>query len=244
MASWIIRPPEIDEGVEGGADGAAREQDVVDQHHRLVLDRERDIGAAHDRRSAQVEIVAIERDVEGSYGKGGAVDGGHLDGQPPGQGHAARAKANESNVLGTAVLLDDLVGDPRERAIEGSGVENLRFDHLSPYEPRWAHLKESTEPGSIYTGGSLAVNWSVAGTPCVPSTSRRLPPALDDTALVLDGDTTALHDQRPGRARGDDVLHPLAVPGDEIGATAAVQAVVGQSQDRRRMDGDRGPAAT
>jgi hypothetical protein len=48
--------------------------------------------------------------------------------------------------LAPPFFLDDLVGDARERAIEGSRVENLRFDHLSPYEPRRAHLKESTEP--------------------------------------------------------------------------------------------------
>src|SRR5258706_1585626 len=58
------RPAQVDDRVEGGSDGAAGDEDVVHQDHRLVLDREPDVGAPHHRAAAHAEGVSIQADVE------------------------------------------------------------------------------------------------------------------------------------------------------------------------------------
>ena len=59
------RPPQVADRIEGGADGPAREQDVVHQHHLGPVDVERDLGAPQHGPALDVlEIVAIERDVD------------------------------------------------------------------------------------------------------------------------------------------------------------------------------------
>src|SRR5207249_4464592 len=106
------RPPEVDDGVEGSADGTAREEDVVHQDDGLVLDRERDVGPADDRRP---------------HGQRGAVDLGDLGGEPLRERDATGAQADEREVGGAAVLLEDLVGNAGEGPVERRFVENLGF---------------------------------------------------------------------------------------------------------------------
>src|SRR5207244_13168509 len=106
---------------------AAGEEDVVHQDDGLVLDRERDVGATDHGRAAQVEVVAVERDVERAHGQRGAVDARDLGGQPLGEGDAAGAEPDEREILRAGVPLEDLVRDAGQRTIEGPIVENLGF---------------------------------------------------------------------------------------------------------------------
>jgi hypothetical protein len=121
-----LRPSEVDQGVEGRAHRPTREEHVVDEHHRLALDGERDVGGLDDG-PAQVQVVPIERDVERTHGHAGPIDGRDLRGQPPRQSDAARAQAHERHVGRAAVALQDLVGDAGEGAIEGGSVEDFRL---------------------------------------------------------------------------------------------------------------------
>ena len=116
--------PEVDQSVEGGPDRAAGEEDVVHQDDGLVLDRERDVGAADHGRAAQVEVVAVERDVERAHGQRGAVDARDLGGQPLGEGDAAGAEPDEREIFRAVVPLEDLVRDAGQRTIEGPIVED------------------------------------------------------------------------------------------------------------------------
>src|SRR5438552_2237818 len=123
--------------VEGGANRAAREENVVDQHDGPALDGERDVGAADPRLvGLEAKIVTVERDVERSDRDLGAVDRGDAVGQPLGQGHPARPEPDEREVDGAAVALEDLVADPREGPLERRLVEDLGLDHTSAV--RWA----------------------------------------------------------------------------------------------------------
>src|SRR5688572_21258539 len=145
--SWSSQ---IDQRVERGPDRPSRVEHVVHQDDGLVLDRERDVGAADHRGAAHVEVVPVEGDVERADRHRGPVDGRDLGGQPLGERHAAGPQADEGELLGAAVLFEDLVRDAGEGAVEGDVVENLRFfaqagrsgAHYSPYEPHGARLKE------------------------------------------------------------------------------------------------------
>src|SRR5207244_7415298 len=88
-------------------------------------DRERDVGPADDRRAAQAEVVAVERDVQRPHGQRGAVDLGDLGGEPLRERDATGAQADEREVGGAAVLLEDLVGNAGEGPVERRFVENL-----------------------------------------------------------------------------------------------------------------------
>ena len=57
----------VDEFVEGGADGAAGEKDIVKEDDVRSLDREGKVGAADgSNRAKVVEVVAVEGDIEGA----------------------------------------------------------------------------------------------------------------------------------------------------------------------------------
>src|SRR2546427_94978 len=58
-------------------------------------------------------------------GQGGAVDLGDLGGEPLRERDATGAEADEGEVGGAAVLLEDLVGDAGEGPVERRFVENL-----------------------------------------------------------------------------------------------------------------------
>ena len=62
------RAAEVDELVEGGADGAPGEEHVVHEHHGAPVDREEDVGALGDGLGGEArEVVPVERDVEGAH---------------------------------------------------------------------------------------------------------------------------------------------------------------------------------
>src|SRR5512145_1440658 len=121
------RTPQIDERVEGRAHRPPREEHVVDEDDRLVLDRERDVGAADHGGAPHVEVVPVEGDIEGAHGDGGAVDAADLGGEALGEGDAAGAQADEREIRRARVLLEDLVRDAGEGAVERDVVEDLRL---------------------------------------------------------------------------------------------------------------------
>ena len=162
------RPAEVDDRVERGADGPAREQDVVDEDHRLGLDGERDVRSADHRGPAHAQVVAVERDVERADRQRGAVDLGDLRGQAVREADAAGAQADERQILGAAVLLEDLVGDAGEGPVERGLVEDLRLlpvpwcgaAHLLSLRASRGSLKgkRANRPLSLYMAISARVN--------------------------------------------------------------------------------------
>ena len=120
------RPAEVHEGVHGGADRAAREQHVVDEDHDAALHGEADLGAAHLRLlGLEAEVVAVERDVEGAHGRLRRLDRLDLLGDALGERLPARLDADEGDLVDALGLLDDLVGDAGQRAVERDLVEDL-----------------------------------------------------------------------------------------------------------------------
>ena len=120
-----LRPAEVDERVERGANRPPRVQHVVDQQNLLVVDRERDLGAADDRLrpdGVAHQVVAVERDVERAGRHLVLVDLADRARQAPGDRHAARPDADQRQLLDAAVALENLVRDARQRPAHAVGV--------------------------------------------------------------------------------------------------------------------------
>jgi hypothetical protein len=128
------RPAEVDQGVQRRADGAAGEEDVVDQDDAAVVDRERNVGEPdHRLRPDRVphQVVPVEGDVERPDRHLGAGDFVDRGGQPPGEGHAAGADADEGQFVDAAVALDDLVRDAGQRPRHAQRVDYERHGDTS-----------------------------------------------------------------------------------------------------------------
>src|SRR5437899_2258241 len=122
-----LRPPEVDERVHGGADCPAGEEHVVDEEDALALDGERDVRPVHHRiLKAPVEVVAVERDVDDSE-RDGRTGLDLVDGPADAlrEVHAARPDADERQVLGALVVLEDLVRDADQGALDAERVHHL-----------------------------------------------------------------------------------------------------------------------
>jgi hypothetical protein len=72
---------------------------------------------------ADVDVVAVEGDVELAEGELGALELGDPPAQALGKRDAARVDADQRDALELRVALDDLVGDARQRALDRLGVE-------------------------------------------------------------------------------------------------------------------------
>ena len=162
-------PTEVVEGVQGGADGAAREEDVVDEHHDLAGQVARDVGDRLGQHGAQADVVAVEGHVEPADVEGGdpldlAEDLGHLRGE----GHATRLEPHQDDVLDAPVALDDLVrhagqgaqdvgrtedlGVGHEHAPEGSRMTAFAFGHCSSCRVSLTGLTSRSEPNPSAPG--------------------------------------------------------------------------------------------
>jgi hypothetical protein len=73
---------------------------------------------------ADVDVVAVEGDVELAERDLGAVQIGNAAAQPLGERHAAGVDPHQGDALEVRVGLDDLVRDPRERALDRLGIED------------------------------------------------------------------------------------------------------------------------
>ena len=77
---------------------------------------------------ADVDVVAVEGDVELTEGDLGARELGDPPAQALGDRDATRVDPDQRDVLELGVALDDLVRDPRQRALDRLGIENgFRF---------------------------------------------------------------------------------------------------------------------
>ena len=127
------RTAEVDQGVQGGADGAARVEDVVDEHNNLVVDPgARQLGGVRRARGLVREVVAEHRDVELADDRGGVdggVGGGDLGGEADGEGIAPARDAQQDEVLGALVGLENFMGDTSKRAVNVSLVEDNPGEH-------------------------------------------------------------------------------------------------------------------
>ena len=115
---------ELGQRVEGGAHRAAGEEDVVDEHDRLAGEVDRHLGRPERLHRPQPDVVAVEGDVERADRHRDALD--LLDGrrQALGDRQTPGVEADEEDVAGAVVALDDLVGDPGERPPQVVGVEH------------------------------------------------------------------------------------------------------------------------
>ena len=117
--------PEVGQRVEGGAHGAARVQDVVDQDDDLVVDATaRDVGVPRATGGLAAQVVTVHRHVEGTHRDRSALDALHDGGQPLGQDDPAARDAQDHQVGPTLVVLEDLVGHPPQRARDVAGREH------------------------------------------------------------------------------------------------------------------------
>ena len=121
---------EVVQRVEGGPDGAAGEEDVVDQHDDAPGQVDRDVGHRLGQHRAQPDVVAVEGHVErADLERHVALDLAEDLGHPRGQGHAAGLQADQHDVLDAAVALDDLVRHPRQGPLDVGGSEDLGVGH-------------------------------------------------------------------------------------------------------------------
>jgi hypothetical protein len=80
---------------------------------------------------ADVDVVAVEGDVQLAEGDLGAGQLGDPAAQALGDRDAARVDADERDPLEVGIALDDLVRDPRQRALDRLAIEDrLRFGGL------------------------------------------------------------------------------------------------------------------
>jgi hypothetical protein len=126
-----LRTAVAEERLDRGPDRAAGVEDVVDEHTRHALEREIERGRADERlrvprrlSGANVDVVTVEGDVELAEGDLGPAQLGDAVAQPLGERHTARVDADERDALEVWVALEDLVRDPRQRALDRLGVEN------------------------------------------------------------------------------------------------------------------------
>jgi hypothetical protein len=130
-----LGPAVVEKRVDRGADRTAGVEDVVDEDARHSLEREVEAGRADERlRMARclsrpdVDVVAVEGDVELPECDLGARDLDDPPAEPLRERHAARVDADERHTPEVGVSLDDLVGDPGQGALDRLGIENdFRF---------------------------------------------------------------------------------------------------------------------
>jgi hypothetical protein len=129
------RPAVVHQRVERGAHRPAGVEHVVDQADGLVVDRLRQVGRAQHRllvrRPPGADVVAVERDVERADLRPTARRPFHQDGEALGERHPALLHADQVELVGIRVALEDLGRHPLERAGNLGAIE-----HLDPGKPR------------------------------------------------------------------------------------------------------------
>ena len=135
-------PPVAEQRLDGGADGAAGVEDVVDDDDGALVDREVDVRGVDDGLlRAAGQVVAVKGDVEVAERHVGVEQVGDEAPEPRGEDRPATMDPDDREPVGLSVLLDDLVRDAYERATDVVAVED---DLL-----RWVHtvLPGLTGPG-------------------------------------------------------------------------------------------------
>ena len=133
------RTPEIRERVHGGANGASGVQHVIHQHHVPGVERAGNMCRLQRPALAGLEVVAVERDVDGADGDLGA--GVFLDegAEPHGQRHAAGADADEDEARRRGMACANRAADAPQRLLNAWSVQHLTLtgqpcpsSHLQP----------------------------------------------------------------------------------------------------------------
>jgi hypothetical protein len=119
---------EVEKAVHGGADGAARVEDVVNEDQVHIIHAEGNVGRLqHGVGRDFGKVVAIESDVQSANGNVNAVDAAHGTRDTLGEGHAAAADTDERKVFGAARFLHDFVGQALKSTVNFGGGHQLRF---------------------------------------------------------------------------------------------------------------------
>jgi len=120
-----------EERVDGRADRAAGVEHVVDEDAGHPLEREVErrraderLGVARRLTGANVDVVAVKGDVELAERDLGAAQLGDAAAQPLRERDASGVNADQGDALEIRVPLDDLVRDPRQRALDRLGIED------------------------------------------------------------------------------------------------------------------------
>ena len=156
-------PAEVAQRVEGGPDGPARVEDVVDQHHDLVVDARRgDLGVPQRPGRAQPQVVAVHGDVERARRDRAALDLFEALGQPAGERHPPGRDAEQDDVVGAVGPLQDLVRDPGQRPPDLVRLKHRPGRRLGP--PRGVS-RRSVSLGSIGLIGRMDQGTSFPASP-------------------------------------------------------------------------------
>ena len=124
-----LRTAVVEDRLDRRSDRAARVEDVVDQDDGLALEGKVEPGRLDDGLrvgpllGAKGDVVAVEGDVEGAGRDARARVLLDQVAQPLGQGRAPGVDADEPERGEVGMLLDDLMGDPAEGALERFLVE-------------------------------------------------------------------------------------------------------------------------
>ena len=113
------RPPQVADGVQGGANRPAREQDVIHEHDLGSVDVKRDLGASQHGPPRDVfEIVAIERDVDRTDFDILPEQPLQLLSQPLGEGNPARSNAHQAKRHPGAARVGELASHRGDQTID------------------------------------------------------------------------------------------------------------------------------
>ena len=118
----------VEEGVEGGADRSAGEENIVHEDDVATGDVEADV-TFFDHRAyvAGGEVVAVEADVEDAGVDGMALNGADDFGDALGDGNAAALDADQAQIGSAVIALNDLVGEADEGAVDLRGRKKTAF---------------------------------------------------------------------------------------------------------------------
>ena len=115
------RTAQVHDGVESGADGTTRIQDVVHQHDALAVDAEGNVGSVDRGSEIGRIVIAVEADVQAAERNVDALDLLDLLGELLCQKVAARDDADQSEVF-TALDRSKRTRHPQEGLLFGSNV--------------------------------------------------------------------------------------------------------------------------
>ena len=118
-----LRPAEVVHGVEGGADRAAGEEHVVDEHDDLAVDAPGgDLRGIRVGRAAS-EVVAVHRHVERADRDSTSSTAAILAAMRRARGTPREGIPSSSSTGGALVALEDLVSDAGQRAGDVTRIE-------------------------------------------------------------------------------------------------------------------------
>src|SRR5260370_4026778 len=136
------RPSEVHERIHRRACGPAVVDDIVDEHDHLAVDVGH-VGLAAVSRDAQMPIVAVLADVEGADDDRRAFELHEAVRQATREMVSFGHHADQHEVAGAAVALEDLVRDSRKRTPDLRGVHHCCFEPSLVYCAHASSLSRS-----------------------------------------------------------------------------------------------------